>query len=143
SEYKRGLFSIYPKEHKRAEGTNTGDWSWIRGHTKRGAQVVGYADLLGGRVTLSQESSGVTVIYGQFNTGFGASSNPADYTFVFEPSGVVIKPSYSILNGGTSAWILNRNDVRLSHCSGTDISKDKLVVKRGATVIGSAPVTIV
>ncbi|CAG8682787.1 10525_t:CDS:1, partial [Ambispora gerdemannii] len=55
---------------------------------KRGAQVVGYADLLGGRVTLSQESYGATVIYGQFNTGFGDSSNPADYTFVFEPSGV-------------------------------------------------------
>ncbi|CAG8573735.1 8023_t:CDS:1 [Ambispora leptoticha] len=110
---------------------------------KRDSQFVGYADLLGGRVTITQLASGGTVFTGQFNNGFDQSSNPNDYTITFQPSGYVLKVNYSILNGGTSAFTTTVNDARLSPGSGTNLANNNLVVSRNGKVIGSAPVVIV
>ncbi|KAG9304723.1 hypothetical protein G9A89_000310, partial [Geosiphon pyriformis] len=108
---------------------------------RRQNQIVAYADLLGGRVTITQLAQGYTRIYGQFNTGFQGSTS--SYSIVFAKSGYSLsnKINYSILNGGTSAFQVDVTDLRLDNNGpGVNVAGDILSVYRNNALIGSGNV---
>ncbi|KAG9299657.1 hypothetical protein G9A89_020828 [Geosiphon pyriformis] len=109
---------------------------------RRQEQIVGYADLLIGRVTITQLAQGFTRIYGQFNVGFDGGS-PSDYTIVFKPSGFRLSDyvTYQINSPGISAFQVDLTNVRLDNDGpGTNVACETLEVYKNGKLLGKGDV---